>query len=244
MILLIDAGNTLIKWALVEGERWLQSGAVPLAQADSLPGQLAACQGIQQVWVSNVAGDSLVQPIRDISTAHPAQFIQAQATQCGVYNGYSQPAQLGSDRWAALIAAWQIVRGPCLVVSCGTATTIDTLSAQGHFLGGLIIPGEALMQRSLVAAAWQLKSPLLELERGQYAPYPQNTADALCSGAIQASCGAIIRQYALLGDGSAPVVMSGGAVGLLKMHLGLPLNIIDNLVLHGLLCIANETGKK
>ena len=131
--------------------------------------------------------------------------------QCGVRNGYSSAAQLGSDRWAALISAWHMVSGKCLVVNCGTAITIDTLSGQGEFLGGLILPGVELMQRSLVAATDQLKS-----EQGEYAPFPLNTADALFSGAIQACCGAIERQYTLLDDDGAPVVLSGGAAGYWK----------------------------
>ena len=80
---------------------------------------------------------------------HSAHFIGAREKQCGVRNGYAKPAQLGSDRWAALIAAWHLVQRKCLVVDSGTATTIDTLSGQGEFVGGLILPGVELMQRSL-----------------------------------------------------------------------------------------------
>jgi type III pantothenate kinase len=157
-----------------------------------------------------------------------------------VRNGYSNAAQLGSDRWAALIAAWHLVRGKCLVVNSGTATTIDALSGQGEFLGGLILPGVELMQRSMVAAAVQLKPA-----QGEYVPFPLNSADALYSGAIQANCGAIERQYTLLDDGSAPLILSGGAAGLLQRCLdqkrfSVPPRVVDNLVLQGLLLIARE----
>ena len=78
------------------------------------------------------------------------EFIAARNEQCGVRNLYQPPVQLGSDRWAALIAAWQQEHTSCLVVNCGTATTLDALSAQGEYLGGLILPGVSMMQKSLV----------------------------------------------------------------------------------------------
>ena len=245
MKLLIDAGNTRIKWALVndttrpaqaDKDEWLRSGVLPVGQADALPQEFAEVHEIQQIWVSNVAGEMVAQHIRNIKAGH-ANFIAAREIQCGVRNGYSNPGQLGSDRWAALIAAWHLVRGKCLVVNCGTAITLDTLSAQGEFLGGLILPGVELMQRSLVTATNQLRAG-----QGHYAAFPLNTADALFSGAIQACCGAIERQYRLLDDARAPVVLSGGAAGVLQKNIDLPLNVVDNLVLQGLLLISQEAG--
>jgi len=237
--LLIDAGNTRIKWAYVKGEEWLNSGFLPVEQAEQLPQRLTGVTGIRHVWVSNVAGEKVAQQIRNIVVDRGGKFhfVAALANQCGVRNGYFNPAQLGSDRWAALVAAWHLARGKCMVVNCGTAITIDALSDQGDFLGGVILPGVDLMQRSLVAAANQLLP-----EQGVYAAFPQNTADALFSGAVQACCGAIQRQYALLDDAGAPVVLSGGAAEVLKTNINLPLNIVDNLVLQGLLLISQEAG--
>lgn len=240
MQLLIDAGNTRIKWALAEadGDIWLLRGVLPVGQAGELSQQLSGVQDIRQIWASNVAGEEVAQHIRNIK-AGQVTFIVAKEMQCGVRNGYSNAGQLGSDRWAALIAAWHLVRGKCMVVNCGTAITIDTLSEHGEFLGGLILPGVELMLRSLAAATDQLR-----LEQGNYARFPLNTADALFSGAIQACCGAIERQYALFDDGSAPVVFSGGAAGILEKSLNVPLRAMDNLVLQGLLLISRETGAR
>ncbi|MDH4216180.1 MAG: type III pantothenate kinase [Gallionella sp.] len=244
MKLLIDAGNTRIKWALADGADWLRSGVLPVAQAGELPGLFADLQGAPQIWVSNVAGEQVAQHIRNIGAGQQAQlrFVLAREQQCGVRNGYTSPAQLGSDRWAALIAAWHLVQGKCLVVGSGTAITIDALSGQGEFLGGLILPGVELMQRSLVAATDQLKSVQLKPEQRKYVQFPLNTADALFSGAIQAACGAIQRQHALLGDAGAPVLLSGGAAAILQENLNLPLRVVDNLVLQGLLLISQESN--
>ncbi len=238
MKLLIDAGNTRIKWALADGQVWLRSGILPVEQAVELSHQFAGLQGIRQVWVSNVAGEEIAQHIRDACVPAQPRFIAAREAQCGVRNGYSSPAQLGSDRWAALIAAWHLVRGACLVVNSGTATTVDALSATGEFIGGLILPGVELMQHSLRGGTVQLQTA----QAGEYAPFPLNTADALYSGALQASCGAIERQHALLGDSSAPVVLSGGAAAALRNRLNMPLHVVDNLALQGLWLIAQETN--
>jgi len=237
--LLIDAGNTRIKWALVEGIAWLRNGVLPTAQADGLLRQLGDIRGGRQIWASNVAGDEVARRICDIRIEGCAapRFIAARATQCGVRNGYADPAQLGSDRWAALIAAWSLVGKRCLVASCGTATTVDSLSETGEFIGGLILPGVELMQRSLGSATAQLQPG-----EGNYAAFPRNTADALFSGAVQAVCGALERQHALLGDAGAPVILSGGGSLQLQKHLNLPLRVEDNLVLQGLLLIAQEEG--
>jgi type III pantothenate kinase len=99
-----------------------------------------------------------------------------------------------------------------------------------------------LMQRSLVEATDQLKSA-----QGEYVPFPLNSADALYSGAIQASCGAIERQHALLNNDSAPMVLSGGAAAILLPYFNrklfkAPPRVVDNLVLRGLLVMAREAG--
>jgi len=252
MKLLIDAGNTFIKWALVSGDDRLHSGILPIEQAGELPGLFSSRCGkpktyfkdIKQIWVSNVAGEEIAQQIRNIKFVQSNQiyFIVAQKKMCGVYNDYFKPEQLGSDRWASLIAAWHQVHGKCLVVNSGTATTIDTLSGQGEFLGGLIVPGVELMQHSLLSATKQLKSGMTKQEPGEYVQHPKSTADALFSGAVQATCGAIERQYALLQDNAATVVLSGGAAVVLQKSLNLPMNVVDNLVLQGLLLIAQEAG--
>ncbi|HYR05544.1 MAG TPA: type III pantothenate kinase [Gallionella sp.] len=238
MKLLIDAGNTRIKWALADGQTWLRGGTLSIEQAAELSHQLAGLQDVRQAWVSNVAGEDIAQHIRNACMSTQPRFVVAQEAQCGVRNGYSNPSQLGSDRWAALIAAWHLVGGVCLVVNSGTATTVDALSTQGEFIGGLILPGVELMQRSLCDATARLQVS----QAGEYSPFPLNTADALYSGVLQASCGAIERQHALLGDSSAPVVLSGGAAAMLRDRLNVPLRIVDNLVLQGLLLIAQEAN--
>ncbi|MDD4964511.1 MAG: type III pantothenate kinase [Gallionella sp.] len=240
MQLLIDAGNTRIKWVVRTQDTWQHAGDLPSAYADQLSFAELPSSISPVVWVSNVAGECVAQSIRAACLARGWQthFIVAQAQQGGVRNGYTLPSQLGCDRWAALIAAWQLQQRACLVVNCGTATTIDAVSAQGEFLGGLILPGITLMQTSLVGATAQL-----QLATGHVVSFPRNTADALFSGAIQATCGAIERHYATLNAADAPILLTGGAAALLKTHTTLPLCEVDNLVLQGLWIISQETDE-
>ena len=237
MKLLIDIGNTRIKWARVQNDKWLQSGVTLLESVAELPTQISEWPEIEEAWVSNVAGNLIRGEILALGIKH-THIISSQKLQCGVSNGYAEFTQLGSDRWASLIAAWNMLRSKCLVVTSGTATTIDALSESGEFIGGLILPGIELMQSSLTAATDQL-----EAVRGQYEPFPSNTADAMFSGALQACCGAVERQRMLLGN-DVPIILSGGGADVLAPCFGepaqKPVQKIDNLVLRGLLLISKE----
>lgn len=238
-MLLLDAGNSRCKWALVENGVWLQQGVANNADWLGLRATLVALPQPQLVRISNVAGDEMAQRLRELCAGWncTVQFVQAQAEQCGVRNLYRQPAQLGSDRWLALVAAWHRVRGACLVVNFGTATTVDALSGSGEFLGGLIMPGVALMRASLVANTAQLG-----LSTGELHEFPRNTADAIFSGAMRATIGAIQHQHALLAARQETrCVISGGASAGIQPYLGLPCERVDNLVLHGLHITGQET---
>ncbi|NOU01407.1 MAG: type III pantothenate kinase [Gallionella sp.] len=237
MWLLIDAGNTRIKWALVKDDTWLRNGMLPIDRAGELAKHLGDTSQLEQIWASSVASEKVAENIRALFS-QPVKFIIASEMQCGVRNHYCKATQLGSDRWAALIAAWHLIGHACLVVNSGTATTIDALTSQGHFLGGVILPGVEMMQSSLVTGTARI-GPM----HGQYAPFPQSTADAILSGALQASCGAIRLQYSLLKNMSAPIIMCGGAAATLYPYLNdLPVQQVDNLVLQGLLLLAQEAN--
>lgn len=231
-MLLLDIGNSRIKWVLAEDGVWALQGVVDRADEAGLRHAFAALPPPPRILASNVAGEDAAQQVRAACAAWPCEveFITAQAEQCGVRNAYEQPTQLGSDRWAALIAAWHRVHAACLVVNCGTATTVDALSPEGEFLGGLILPGIDMMQHSLAAGTAQLSTAA-----GNWREFPHCTADAMFSGAIQATVGAIRLQFdALAAYGAVRCLLSGGAAGSVQAHLNLPLDRVDNLVLQGL----------
>lgn len=237
-MLLLDAGNSRIKWALVESGVWVRQGVAGIAEWAVLQQAFAGLTPPHKILVSNVAGEQAAQHIRAACAAWPCPvvFVTARDEQCGVRSAYQQPAQLGSDRWVALIAAWHQVRAACLVVSCGTATTVDALSDEGEFLGGLILPGMDMMRRSLIEGTAQLAA-----KEGVWREFPRNTADGIFSGTIQATVGAILQQFELLGEPGAPCLLGGGAAGSIQTHLKLPLVRVDDLVLRGLQIIGQES---
>ncbi|MDO8988459.1 MAG: type III pantothenate kinase [Sideroxyarcus sp.] len=238
-MLLLDVGNSRCKWALVQAGAWVRQGVVGNTEWLALQHALSALPAPSRILVSNVAGEAMAQRLGAVCAGwkRPLEFVTASAGQCGVRNGYEQPERLGSDRWAALIAAWDHVRGACLVVNCGTATTVDALSAQGEFLGGLILPGVSLMQQSLATNTAQLKA-----EQGALRDFPRNTADAIHSGMLRATLGAIRHQLGLLQTAGATVrcLLGGGAADVVLPHLDPGAERMDHLVLTGLQIIGES----
>jgi len=240
-LLAIDVGNSRIKWGLHDSSRWIEQGAVEHARAQDLE---AAWLHLGAAWHaigSNVSTPSLALNIETMLRLRgvPIRWIESRRDQCGVHNLYRDVRQLGTDRWAALIAARALHSGACLVISAGTAVTVDALTARGYFLGGLILPGLQLMRDALVRDTARLAS-----DAGTYADFPRTTADAIASGAINAVAGAVEHyRTRLRGEvgGSVGVLATGGAIGTLGPHLGADTRFIENLVLEGLLIIAADS---
>jgi type III pantothenate kinase len=242
-LLAVDAGNTRIKWGLHDGRAWSALGSVDRPGRGGLQASWEGISTPQLIIVSNVAGQETGEFLEEGFRRWdaPRRWISSRAEQGGVRNGYANPAQLGCDRWAALIAARSIGGGAaCLVVSAGTAVTVDALGRDGRFLGGLIIPGANLMKSALAAS-----TAGLGVEPGLFQPFPTSTANAIESGACQALAGAVDRMGELLAhrDGAEPrCFLGGGDAARLRPHLRLPAQVVDNLVLEGLVIIARERG--
>lgn len=236
MILLIDAGNTRIKWGLRSNGRWHAQGAIAHSAIRSLS-EIFRTDPFDKVIGVNVAGRAIAEAIESAFAAsgHHPDWVLPSVQRCGVRNLYDNPEQLGADRWAALIGARALHPGSCLVVTSGTATTIDHLDAEGVFQGGLILPGTELMRRSLAGNTAQLP-----FGDGCFTSHPRNTADAIVSGCLTAQVGAIERMYrSFQVNQNTLCLLNGGGAGLLETVLDVPYRRIDNLVLEGLAVIAN-----
>ncbi len=236
MILAIDAGNTRIKWGVYDGT-WLARGVVA---HDAMPELDRYFPMLRQVVVSNVAGPQVDAAIQGWLARHeiPMHWVTAQAQACGVTNGYKQPEKLGSDRWAALVAAWQLQQSACIVALAGTALTVDALSSRGEFLGGLIVPGIAMMKQAL-----RSNTAGIAAVDGSLGNFPQTTGDAVHSGALHAMAGAVQRMQAMLEareSGKPELVIAGGDAPVLQAALSGSGEIVDNLVLEGLILLAGE----
>lgn len=234
-ILAIDAGNTRVKWGLHDGVRWVRQGAVPTGQCASLAADFTSAD---RVVIANVAGDKVRNALAAALPGVEPDWIVARAQQCGVRSSYADPPRLGPDRWAALIAARHLHGGPCVVVNAGTTMTVDALSADAIFLGGFIVPGYALMREALAG-----NTAHLHLREGAFSFFPDNTGDAIASGALNALAGAVDRMCRYVvetGESEPAIVLSGGDAALLEPRLSARVEVVDNLVLEGLVRIGSE----
>lgn len=256
--LLIDAGNSRIKWSLVdENGTALASGAFEHAHhsrptADAALDAWSDLAAPASAWISNVAGMPVQNRIEHlIDERWPTlarTVVKAKAQQCGVLNGYAEPSRLGSDRWCGMIAARAAYPGEHLLVATfGTATTLEALRADGVFTGGLIAPGWSLMMESLGSHTAQL--PTLDAASARAAlnqsrsMFATETAAALSAGCLLAQASLIERAWHnLKADWQADVrlILDGGAANEIAGALGVPHTRHDSLVLSGLALIARD----
>jgi type III pantothenate kinase len=248
MTLLIDIGNTRIKWARFEDGVLQPQSAAPHADwsAQTLIETVLQRGGrSDRVLVSNVAGARMADVVRAAVAQTwqiEAEFIVSTSAAGGVRNAYPQPAKLGVDRWLAMVGAHALERGPVCIVSVGTAMTIDGVTADGRHLGGVIVPGPDLMVGSL------LKNTSDIAQRAQHgdaidALFADNTLGAVRQGAEQALAALVERAIGVMRrtlNETPELLVTGGASDRLEKALGLPYRAVPDLVLRGLAVLAAE----
>jgi len=255
-LLLLDVGNTRLKWALLRGEyrRGIQfsaKGALGLAALGGrgtamrrLIGSLGPLVGIE---VCNVAGPAVERQLRSIVRAaglRAPRFRRSAHAAAGVRNAYAEPWRLGSDRWAALIGARAEHPGRSLcLVAIGTAMTIDLLDAGGRHRGGSIIPGPELMIDSLLerTAGIRRRAGGRRASRATTAMnaalFACDTRGAVTAGAVKAAAALVheaMRSARALLRRPPLLILSGGAAAVVARHLRLRYRREDDLALRGL----------
>lgn len=249
--LVIDIGNTRLKWAMYESlqaqTQPLQQGAQFLENIDKLAdGDWAGLGAPQRMLGCTVAGDAVKRRVEEQMEELwdvPAQWVVSSASEAGLTNGYDYPTRLGADRWVAMIGAWHRMRArgvarPLVVVMVGTAVTVEAVDPQGRFLGGFILPGHGIMLRALESGTAGLHVPT-----GEVREFPTNTSDALTSGGTYAIAGAIERMVQHVRrhcDAEPMCFMTGGAGWKMAPHMSVPFELVDGLIFDGLLEIARE----
>ena len=242
-MLLVDIGNTRVKWALAQGGK-LSAHAAAGHNGHSAARTWAsvwdAMPPPQRIVVSNVAGAAVAESLRVYCQRHfrrAPEFMTPAARAAGVTNGYIEPAQLGADRWAAIVGAFAQYGGPLCVIGCGTAMTVDTVSRDGRHLGGLIAPGLGVMQRALSDAA-----PALPAEAAtQTELFARDTRTAVTSGVRYAALGFIERVTAEIRDrqgANIKLLLTGGDAETLQPQLRERFTLAPHLVLEGLAVLA------
>ena len=242
MKLLVDIGNTRLKWALWSGTAFPFAGA--MAHGDFSAAAWPDLPAVDSAWVASVASaqlnDRLAEAVRE-RFGRSVRFVRSRAQACGVRSAYAQPERLGVDRFLALVAAHAQAREPTIVVSCGTALTLDALAADGTHLGGLIAASPQLALGALRGGTANLGMA----PAGRIAEIADNTADAMESGAWLAAVALIERfvEQAAKRFGSMPaLVLTGGGATRLGELLAIPNRIDAELVLRGLAVMADNDG--
>ncbi|MBY6283550.1 bifunctional biotin--[acetyl-CoA-carboxylase] ligase/type III pantothenate kinase [Neisseria flava] len=240
-LLLLDGGNSQLKWAWVENGVFNEVTHAPYRDLSRLGEEWAERSDDRTRIVGCAVCGDLKKALVEAHLTVPVRWLPSMPQALGIRNHYRNPAEHGSDRWFNALGSRRFSQNACVVVSCGTAVTTDALTEDNHYLGGTIMPGFHLMKEALAAKTANLDRPA-----GKVYPFPTTTPNAITSGMMDAVCGAVIMMHGRLqqktGEGRpVDVIITGG--GASKVVNALPkqfvldntVKIVDNLVIYGLL---------
>ena len=244
-MLLVDVGNSRVKWAECRDGRLSPQRAAEHALwlPEDWRRELLATPGLRRVVAASVAGGAPLEALAAAARAAGCEFerVTTSAAAAGVRNGYPDPRLLGVDRWLAAIAAHHLAGRACCVFDVGTAATIDTVRADGQHLGGFILPGPALMVSSLLSGTRDLAAHSSASGEAGRTFFADNTRDAIVRGARVALAALADRatdELARLDGGPAQLIVSGGAAAEVLPYLQSPARHEPDLVLQGLARLA------
>ncbi len=235
MNLLVDSGNTRLKWATLEEDGFISSHA--------LVNQLISRQQLIETWKQLTPPKRLAiacvssTPLLELVFAVAVELwplidiikVKAEANAFGVVNAYEQPEKLGVDRWLAMVAVRNHYKTQACIVDCGTAITVDLIDAGGNHQGGLISPGLTLMKQSLATGTAALPFN----QTNHLVGAATFTEAAIYSGTLYAAIG-LIELVLSQQLGSMPLILTGGDAEIIAGQLtGKPLIDLD-LVFRGL----------
>jgi len=240
MRLLVDAGNSRLKWRLDEGGLVVEQGVGRLDDADLVPGLNAKPADITAVAVSTVSAENrrlALQTYLEHRTAAPVRFYWAEPERGDLVNAYNDYPKMGADRWHAMYGAWAHFRQGVAVVDAGSAVTVDYVDSSGQHLGGFILPGLQMMLRSLKNDAARIgfdPDQVLETSPGQSTGECVNHGLAWLSAAMVERVQSDVKKFGL-----EHILVTGGDADRL-LGLGLLAEFRPQLVLDGLALIDSE----
>lgn len=209
-MLVIDFGNSRIKWALFKGDK-IQSHNAFAYDAGSLKQDLIRQDlplGDEKIVIGCVAGDLLKKQLAEYLVSMGSEnyyFVETQAKQCNVCNSYDEINNMGVDRWLAMVAAYnhparKSAEAVC-IVDCGTAITIDIVTSDGQHKGGLIMPGYQSVYASLMSKTSDIQRSIKSADKTVNQPLPDVTsANALGNSTktcVDQGCAQLIAQGVL-----------------------------------------------
>jgi type III pantothenate kinase len=255
MWLLVDIGNTRIKWAR------LREGTLGKHRAAVIAGwthQQYVSRVIGRGWnapedrivVSSVAGERvnrmLAAAARQAGAPVP-ELVTSQRSAAGITTDYLEPWRLGVDRFVAAIGAHHLASGqPVCVVNVGTAMTLDLVDGQGRHFGGAIVPGPGLMVNSLLTQTHGIRRRATGGRSGVTSLFAKTTRTAISQGSLYAAAAVIDRaiEEAQAKVGTRPLVLlTGGGVTAVRPLIRNTAVCLPELVLHGLAVWAQQTPR-
>lgn len=248
--LLLDGGNSQLKWAWVENGTFSEVGRAPYRDLTQLGEEWLQFADDDVKIVGCAVCGSVKKAMVEEQLTRPVEWLSSMLQALGIRNHYRRPEEHGSDRWFNALGSRRFTQNACVVVSCGTAVTTDALTEDNHYLGGTIMPGFHLMKEAMALKTANLNRPI-----GKVYPFPTTTPNAIASGMMDAVCGALMMMHGRLKDKTGEgkpvdIIITGG--GAARVVQALPesfvhdnqVKIVDNLVIHGLLhWIAHRNGQ-
>lgn len=238
MRLLLDIGNTAMKWRCYGEDGVTQGDAVHGRDWEALvSNQSIPWPGLTRIDIASVAGREADQALAAAITRQvpvAPVFYYSTAEDCGVRNAYAEPARLGVDRWLAVIEAWHR-HGPAIIVDCGSALTLDAVNVHGQHLGGYIVPGLGMLERSLVQGTGSVR--LGDAELADVLTPGRSTAEGVRHGILRMTVAFITDAVVALREGlpdTARVLLTGGDAARVARLLPLMAELAPDLVLDGL----------
>ncbi|HEC14043.1 MAG TPA: type III pantothenate kinase [Acidiferrobacteraceae bacterium] len=242
-MLLIDFGNSRLKWALGhDPDGWVDQGGFDADRLDLGMGeQWRSLSPPKRVVMASVASNASTQRVVQWIGCHWSVvplMVVAETEALGVRNSYQPSHRLGSDRWAAMLGARALASGAYCVVDCGTAVTVDGVNESGEFMGGIIMPGLAMARRALVSGADGIGGDPTE----GCGVRCRDTATAVSSGTLYGIAGGIDRVLSEFesDQGDIDLFITGGDAKTLAPVLVHQTQWVPDLVLRGLVRIAEQ----
>lgn len=248
MILELDCGNTLIKWRLFCSISEVATPIQHVALIEDLIPQLMLSNhsnlecgrlvSVRSAEETQYIVDFLQQRLGiTITVAKPARVL------AGVTNGYEDFNQLGMDRWLAVVAAYQLVKGACLIFDLGTAVTVDFVTTEGFHLGGFITPGLPMLKDQLLKNTRRVRYTQSEVNQSLVEFSPGVTTGQ----AVEQGCFLMLRSYIeyqlqeanrFLGSDFS-VLVTGGDSALFSELAKNDIQVVSDLVFKGLKLACN-----
>ena len=240
--LLVDIGNTRVKWAsLRDGKQGRMHAAAHENSGLALRALVrSAPRDVSRVVVVSVVDEALSHVLDTAARRRfgvTAEYIRSTKRALGVTNSYRDVWRLGADRWVSAVGAHALATGAAVVANVGTALTIDAVSAKGRHRGGAIVPGPATMVSSLLSGTHGIRRRASGGQPKSRSLFSTDTASALAAGSMFAAAAfidrALIEAQREL-KGRPLLILTGGGAPALQRYLKSSARLVPDLVLRGL----------